>query len=137
VKDRGRKEPNPDQNYWRQVGPDPSIRITVFFENAPGVTPLIDVNGVLTAINGPYRDVPEPPTVKVGGYFYCASGMLDTPGKSIPLREWILEVNNKAYAGEIHSDTHTDAMQINNVPHVHAQDKVGITWPASPELPPG
>ncbi len=98
-----KKVPN-SEDYWRQVGPDPSIKIDITFAIAPRETPLIDVNGMPTAINGPYRDVPEPPTVKVGGEFKCASGMFDADGLSIPQRKWILEVNRKAHGGEIHSD---------------------------------
>ena len=92
------------EDYWRQVGPDPSIKIDITFTEAPRETPLIDVNGVPTAINGPYRDVPEPPIVKVGGDFKCASGMFDAEGLSMTQREWILEVNRKAHNGVIHSD---------------------------------
>lgn len=72
-----KKVPN-SEDYWRQVGPDPSIKIDIAFAEAPRETPLIDVNGVPTAINGPYRDVPEPPTVKVGGTFGCPSGSINT-----------------------------------------------------------
>jgi len=91
-------------NYTRQVGSDSKNVMTVYFENAPRETPLIDVNGVPTAIHGPYRDVPEPLTVKVGGTFNCASGMLDTTGKPIRQREWLLGVNKKAHGGAIQSD---------------------------------
>jgi hypothetical protein len=86
------------ENYWRQVGPDPSIKIDIIFAEAPRQTPLIDVNGVPTAVNGPYRNVPEPPTVKVGGNFYCASGMFDAEGNSIRQRDWLLEAIRKRMA---------------------------------------
>lgn len=92
------------EDYWRQTGPDISNKINIFFAEAPRESPLIDVNGVPTPIDGPYRDLPEPPTVKVGGEFKCASGMVDAAGKSITQREWILDVNRKAHGGEIHSD---------------------------------
>lgn len=92
------------EDYWRQVGPDPAIKLDIKLENAPRETPLIDVNGVPTEVNGPYRNLPEPQTVKVGEDFYCASGMVDANGDSLNQRGWILEVNKKAHGGEIHSD---------------------------------
>lgn len=91
-------------NYWRQVGSDPAIKIDITYAEAPRETPLIDVNGVSTAINGPYRDLPEPPTVKVGGTFNCASGMFDTDGLSMSQRKYILEINKKAHGNVIQSD---------------------------------
>ena len=91
-------------NYWRQTGSDPAIKIDITFAPAPRETPLIDVNGVPTAVNGPYRDVPEPPTVKVGGDFDCTSGMFNAAGKSMQQREYLLEVNKKAHGGVIQSD---------------------------------
>lgn len=92
------------EDYWRQTGPDSSNKINIFFAQAPLESSLIDVNGVPTPINGPYRDLPEPATVKVGGKFDCPSGMVDATGKPMTQREWILEVNKKAHGGEIHSD---------------------------------
>ena len=74
-------------DYWRQTGSDSANRFNVFFAEAPRESPQIDVNGVPTPIDGPYRDLPEPPTVKVGGRFECASGMFDAKGISITQRE--------------------------------------------------
>lgn len=91
-------------DYWRQTGSDTANRFNVFFAEAPRETPLIDVNGVRTPIDGPYRDLPEPPVVKVGGDFKCASGMFKATGESMTQREWLLDVNKKAHGGEIHSD---------------------------------
>lgn len=91
-------------DYWRQIGPNIANKMNVFYAEAKRETPLIDVNGVRTAVNGPYRDVPEPPVVKVGGDFRCPSGMFNAEGKSITQRDWLVEVNKKAHGGEIHSD---------------------------------
>ncbi len=91
-------------DYSLQVGPDVMNVIYIKYGEAPLETSLIDVNGVPTAINGPYRNLPEPPNVKVGGSFYCASGQVGADGKPIMQRKWILEVNRKAHGGVIHSD---------------------------------
>jgi len=91
-------------DWWRQVGPDPTIKIDIKYGDAPLETSLIDVDGVPTAINGPYRNLPEPPKVKVGGSFWCASGQVDAKGNSIVQRTRILEVNKKAHGDVIHSD---------------------------------
>jgi len=91
-------------DYTLQVGPDPAIKIDITYTDAPLETSLIDVNGVPTAVSGPYRNLPEPPTVKVGGRFDCASGRVDAKGDSMKQREWIIEVNRKAHGGKIRSD---------------------------------
>ena len=59
------------ENYWLQVGPDPAIHIDINYGIAPLETSLIDVGGVPTAINGPYRNLPEPSTVEPGRRFWC------------------------------------------------------------------
>jgi hypothetical protein len=92
------------KDWWRQVGPDPAIKIDITYDEAPLETSLIDVNGVPTAINGPYRNLPEPSTVKVGGEFDCASGQVGADGKPLSQKEWIRQVNSKAHGGVIHSD---------------------------------
>ncbi|TKC96385.1 hypothetical protein [Polyangium fumosum] len=93
------------ENYFRQVGPDPAIHIVISYEPAPRQTPLVDVDGVPTEVSGPYRDLPEPPTVGPGHKFNnCDSGVLAADGTSLLQHEYILQVNRKAHGGEIHSD---------------------------------
>lgn len=87
-------------DYSLQVGPDVSNVIYIKYGEAPLETSLIDVNGVPTAINGPYRNLPEPPNVKVGGSFHCASGQ----GPNITQWDFIIATNRKAHGGVIHSD---------------------------------
>jgi hypothetical protein len=101
------------KDWWLQVGPDPAIKIDIYYLDAPLETSLIDVNGVPTAINGPYRNLPEPSRVEVGGSFHCASGQVSADGKPLSQRKWILEVNRKAHGGVIHSDL------------------AGFTWPCN------
>jgi hypothetical protein len=95
------------KDYWLQVGPDPAIHIDIKYGNAPLETSLIDVDGVPTAVSGPYRNLPEPSKVKVGGRFNCyyIDGVVQT--------ERILQMNRKAHGGVIHSDL------------------AGFTWPCN------
>ncbi|MRG93099.1 hypothetical protein [Polyangium spumosum] len=93
------------ENYFRQVGPDPAIHIVIYYEPAPRQTPLVEVDGVPTEVSGPYRDLPEPPTVGPGHKFNnCDSGVLGADGKSLLQHKYILQVNRRAHGGEIHSD---------------------------------
>lgn len=90
-------------DWWRQVGPDPSIKIDIKYQDAPLETSDIDVNGVPTAINGPYRNLPEPSKVLPGKEFHCY--YID----GVKQKERILQVNRDAHVsgagvGEIHSD---------------------------------
>lgn len=87
------------KDWWRQVGPDPAIKIDIKYDKAPLETSLIDVNGVPTAINGPYRNLPEPSTVKIGGRFDCASGQV-----GLSQGDLILQVNRSNNGGKIRSD---------------------------------
>ncbi|MBK9266376.1 MAG: hypothetical protein IPM54_42145 [Polyangiaceae bacterium] len=86
------------KDWWRQVGPDPAIKIDITYQDAPLETSLIDVDGVPTAINGPYRNLPEPSKVLPGKEFRCYR--ID----GVVQRERILEINKKAHGGKIHSD---------------------------------
>ncbi|MBK9265003.1 MAG: hypothetical protein IPM54_35130 [Polyangiaceae bacterium] len=103
-------KPDGKGNYWLQTGSDPSIRTWIYFDDAPRQTPLVEVDGVLVEVNGPYRNLPEPPTVGIAQPFNkCFSGMLDANGGAIYQREYILQVNRNAHknaagVGEIHSD---------------------------------
>ena len=104
--DKGYKcQPDGVGNYWLQIGPDVANRTWIFFDNAPRQTPLVEVDGVLVEVSGPYRDLPEPPTVGPGHEFKnCYSGVLDANGDALYQHEYILQVNRKAHGGQIHSD---------------------------------
>jgi hypothetical protein len=86
------------EDYWLQVGPDPGIHIEIKYGIAPLETSLIDVGGVPTAINGPYRNLPEPSTVEPGKDFHCYR--ID----GVTQKERILQMNRKAHGGKIRSD---------------------------------
>ncbi|MDI1451543.1 hypothetical protein [Polyangium sp. 6x1] len=104
--DKGYKcQPDGVGNYWLQIGPDVANRTWIFFDKAPRQTPLVEVDGVLVEVSGPYRDLPEPPTVGPGHEFNnCDSGMLGADGKPLLQHHYILQVNRNAHGGEIHSD---------------------------------
>lgn len=98
-------QPDGKGNYWLQTGSDPSIRTWVYFDNAPRQTPLVEVDGMLVEVNGPYRNLPEPPTVGPGQPFNkCDSGVLGADGKPLLQHTYILQVNRNAHGGKIHSD---------------------------------
>jgi hypothetical protein len=42
-------------DYWLQIGPNVANKLFIYLQAAPRQTPLVDVNGVPTAVNGPYR----------------------------------------------------------------------------------
>ncbi|MDC3962003.1 hypothetical protein [Polyangium jinanense] len=100
-------------DYTLQVGPDVANKITINYQAAPRQTPLIEVNGVPTEVNGPYRNLTEPQKLAPGQNFYCDT--FDNNGAKIEQRTWILRVNRDAHGGEIHSDL------------------AGFTWPCVDE----
>jgi len=109
--DKGYKcQPVGNGDYTLQTGSNVSNITRIFFDNAPRQTPLVEVDGMLVEVNGPYRNLPEPPTVGTGQPFNkCFSGMVDANGEAIYQREYILQVNRNAHKndagiGEIHSD---------------------------------
>ena len=108
-------QPVGDGDYSLQVGPDPAIKIPINYLDAPLQTSLIEVKGVPTEVNGPYRSLVEVTPIKPDKGFYCSSGQVGADGKTLDQREWILEVNRKAHGGEIHSDL------------------AGFTWPCQDE----
>lgn len=61
--------------------------------------------------------LPEPQDLAPGNDFY--KDVVDKNGVTIQQRQLILEANRNAYGGEVQS-----------------AQKVGITWPGSPEVPP-
>lgn len=97
-------QPVGNGDYTLQIGSDPANKLTINYQAAPLQTSLIDVDGVPTEVNGPYRNVPEPQKVGPGETFYCPSGMVNDKGEPISQRDWIIEVNRKAHGGKIHSD---------------------------------
>ncbi|MFO0755532.1 MAG: hypothetical protein U0359_03525 [Byssovorax sp.] len=93
------------EDYTLQIGSDVANYITINYQAAPRQSPLVEVDGVPTAVNGPYRDLMEPPTLGPGQPFAeCFSGMFDADGGALSQRNWIIQVNQKKYGGEIHSD---------------------------------
>lgn len=98
-----KKIPGTD-DYEVQVGPDPAIKIDIKLGDAPLETSLIDVDGVPTEINGPYRNLPQLTTVKPGEDFYCKTGIPAPDGGTLSQKDWILQVNRAANDGGIRSD---------------------------------
>lgn len=87
-----------------QVGPDVSNEIFIRFKDAPRQTPLVEVDGVPTEVNGPYRNLVELTSVEPGKDFYDSSGMVNADGGTLRQRDWVLEVNRKMNGGQIKSD---------------------------------
>lgn len=103
-------------DYTLQVGPDVAHKITINYQAAPRQTPLVEIDGVPTEVNGPYRNLTEPKTLGPGQPFNkCDSGMVGDDGKPLTQTQWILQVNRKANGGKIHSDL------------------AGFTWPCKGE----
>lgn len=104
------------ENYSLQVGPDVANTIPINYQNAPRQTPLVEIDGVPTEVNGPYRNLPEPPTLGPGQPFNkCDSGMVGADGLALYQRDYILQVNRNANGGKIRSDL------------------AGFTWPCEDE----
>jgi hypothetical protein len=98
-------QPDGVGNYTLQIGPNASNVTHIYFENALRQTPLVEVDGVEVEVNGPYRNLPEPPTVGPGQPFNkCASGMFDADGKPLLQHTYLLQINRNANGGKIHSD---------------------------------
>jgi len=88
-----------------QTGSDPANVTYIYFEDAPRQTPLVEINGVPTEVNGPYRNLVEATSVEPGKDFYDNSGMVDADGGFLTQKDWILQVNrNKHGDNKIHSD---------------------------------
>ncbi len=103
------------EDYTLQVGPDVANQIPINYQAAPRQTPLVEVDGVPTEVNGPYRNLTEPKTLGSGELFDCDSGMVNDQGLGLRQRDWILQVNRKKHGGKIHSDL------------------AGFTWPCTNE----
>jgi hypothetical protein len=92
------------EDYTLQVGPDVANVITINYQAAPRQTPLTDINGVPTEVNGPYRNLPDPADVGPGDPFNLNSGMVDADGGSINQQQWVIRVNQNANDGGVRSD---------------------------------
>ena len=95
-------QPDGVGNYTLQVGPDIANQIQINYQAAPRETPLIEIDGVPTEVNGPYRNLSEPQKLTPGERFYCNT--VDKNGNSVVQRDLIIQVNSKAHGGTIHSD---------------------------------
>ena len=54
-------------DYTLQVGSDVANKLTINYQAAPRQTPLVEIDGVPTEVNGPYRNLSEPKTLGPGG----------------------------------------------------------------------
>ena len=91
-------------DYTLQIGPDVALEIFINYQAAPRQTPLTEINGVPTEVNGPYRDLIDPAQVGPGNKYDRPSGMVDAHGGALDQQEWVLQVNRNAHGGAIHSD---------------------------------
>jgi hypothetical protein len=97
-------QPVGNGNYTLQTGSNVSNVTRIFFDHAPRQTPLVEVDGMLVEVNGPYRNLMEPNGIEPGQTFYCPSGIVNDKNEPLNQRQWILQVNRNAHGGEIHSD---------------------------------
>jgi len=95
-------QPVGNGDYTLQVGPDVANKITINYQAAPRQTPLIEINGMPTEVNGPYRNLTEPQELGPGNDFYRDT--VDKNGNKIKQRALILQVNRDAHGGKIRSD---------------------------------
>jgi hypothetical protein len=91
-------------NWSLQVGSDPANKIYITYEAAPRQTPLVEIDGVPTEVNGPYRNFPNPADLGPGNEFDRPSPVVNEKGETLNQSEWILQVNRNAHGGKIHSD---------------------------------
>ncbi|MDI1437513.1 hypothetical protein [Polyangium sorediatum] len=85
-------QPVGNGDYTLQIGSDVANKITINYQAAPRQTPLIEVDGVPTEVNGPYRNLPELEPFGPGKVF------------SEKQRAQILQANRNKHGGEVHSD---------------------------------
>lgn len=98
-------QPDGVGNYTLQVGSDVANKIQINYQAAPRQTPLTEINGTPTAVNGPYRNLTDPADVGSGDDFDLTSGIPNGTGGFLNQKKWILQVNRKNHDdGEIHSD---------------------------------
>jgi hypothetical protein len=92
------------EDYTLQIGSDVANKITINYQNAPRQTPLTEINGVPTEVNGPYRNLTDPAGVGPGDKFNLNSGMVDADGGALDQQEWVLQVNRNANDAGVRSD---------------------------------
>ncbi|MBK9265687.1 MAG: hypothetical protein IPM54_38595 [Polyangiaceae bacterium] len=98
-------QPVGNGDYTLQIGPDVANKLFIYYQPAPRQTPLIDVNGVPTEVNGPYRNLVDPNQVGPGNKFDRPSGMFNDKGEALDQKAWVLAVNRKSHSdNKIHSD---------------------------------
>jgi len=97
-------QPDGTGNYTLQVGPDVANKIVINYQDAPRQTPLTEVNGVPTEVNGPYRNLVEVTPIEPGKDFYDDSGMVNAMGEGLKQRDWVIQVNRNNHGGQVHSD---------------------------------
>jgi hypothetical protein len=95
-------QPVGNGDYTLQVGPDVANKITINYQAAPRQTPLIEINGMPTAVNGPYRNLTDPKELGPGINFYKKT--VDKNGNSVVQHDLFIQVNRDAHGGKIHSD---------------------------------
>ncbi|MFT3768443.1 MAG: hypothetical protein QM820_23590 [Minicystis sp.] len=91
-------------DYSLQIGADVALQIFINYQAAPRQTPLTEIDGVPTEVNGPYRNLTDPAGVGPGSKFNLNSGMVDADGGALDQQGWVLQVNRNAHSGKIYSD---------------------------------
>jgi len=87
-------QPVGNGDYTLQVGADVANKITIDHQAAaPLQSPKIEVGGVPTEVNGPYRNLAEPAKVQPGRAFLCSTQ-----------KDLILKANRDGNGGQIKSD---------------------------------
>lgn len=89
-------------DYTLQIGPDSANKLFIYLVDAPRQSPLIEIGGTPTAVNGPYRNLPEPQVLAPGERFY--NDVIDENGNKIKQRELILQTNRNKNGSELHSN---------------------------------
>lgn len=79
-------------DYTLQIGSDSANKLFIYLVDAPRQSPLIEIGGISTAVNGPYRNLPEPQKFGIGEPF------------SNDQKTLILQANRSKNGGGIHSD---------------------------------
>ena len=97
-------QPDGAGNYTLQIGPDVANVTYINYQAAPRQTPLTDINGTPTEVNGPYRNLTDPADVAPGDPFEGNSGVSDGDGGFLLQREWVVQVNKNANDGGVRSD---------------------------------
>jgi hypothetical protein len=97
-------QPDGAGNYTLQIGPDVANKIVINYQAAPRQTPLTEINGMPTEVNGPYRNLPDLAGVAPGDQFNLNSGMVDANGGALNQQKWIVQVNRNANDGGVRSD---------------------------------